>query len=82
MSTAFSRRSTKEHTGACPVPPETRDGMGDMFADPNQYGVDGRAVMYHMAYFSPKVFGAGQFYLLNISDKSGQPLRRQQNLSS
>jgi hypothetical protein len=57
-----------------PVPPETRDGLGSMFADPNEYGVDGRAVMYHMAYFSPKVFGGGQFYLINISDRAGQPL--------
>ena len=57
-----------------PVPTETRDGLGNMFADPNQYGVDGRAVMYHMAYFSPKVFGGGQFYLLNISDRAGKPL--------
>lgn len=57
-----------------PVPPETRDGLGTMFADPNEYGVDGRAVMYHMAYFSPKVFGGGQFYLVNISDGAGQPL--------
>jgi len=57
-----------------PVPPETRDGLGNMFADPNQYGLDGRAVMYHMAYFSPKHFGAGQFYLINISDRAGKPL--------
>lgn len=57
-----------------PVPPETRDGLGNMFAAPNEYGLDGRAVMYHMAYFSPKVFGGGQFYLINISDRAGQPL--------
>jgi len=57
-----------------PIPPETRDGLGNMFADPNQYGLDGRAVMYHMAYFSPKVFGGGQFYLINISDRAGKPL--------
>ncbi len=57
-----------------PIPAETRDGLGTMFADPNQYGLDGRAVMYHMAYFSPKVFGGGQFYLLNISDSTGKPL--------
>jgi hypothetical protein len=57
-----------------PVPPETREGLGSMFADPNEYGLDGRAVMYHMAYFSPRVFGAGQFYLLNISDRAGNPL--------
>ncbi|HEX4607819.1 MAG TPA: DUF1214 domain-containing protein, partial [Urbifossiella sp.] len=57
-----------------PIPPETRDGLGNMFADPNQYGIDGRAVMYHMAYFSPKVLGAGQFYLLNINDRAGKAL--------
>ena len=57
-----------------PVPEDTRDGLGTMFADPNEYGTDGRAVMYHMAYFSPKIFGAGQFYLLNISDRAGKPL--------
>jgi hypothetical protein len=57
-----------------PIPPETRDGLSNMFADPNEYGLDGRAVMYHMAYFSPKHFGAGQFYLINISDNAGKPL--------
>ena len=57
-----------------PIPPETVAGLGSGFADPNQYGVDGRAVMYHMAYFSPKVFGGGQFYLINISDRAGAPL--------
>jgi hypothetical protein len=57
-----------------PVPPETRDGLGSGFAEPNEYGVDGRAVMFHMAYFSPKVFGGGQFYLLGISDRAGKPL--------
>ena len=57
-----------------PIPSETRDGLGSGFADPNQYGLDGRAVMYHMAYFSPKVFGGGQFYLINISDRAGNPL--------
>lgn len=57
-----------------PVPKETIDGLGSMFADPNQYGLDGRAVMYHMAYFSPKVFGGGQFYLMNAFDRIGKPL--------
>ncbi|GAA5121273.1 DUF1254 domain-containing protein [Luteolibacter yonseiensis] len=57
-----------------PVPRETVDGLGSHFANPNEYGLDGRAVMYHMAYFSPKVFGGGQFYLINISDKAGKAL--------
>lgn len=57
-----------------PIPKETVDGLGTMFADPNTYGIDGRAVMYHMAYFSPKTLGAGQFYLLAIHDRAGRPL--------
>ncbi len=57
-----------------PIPKETVAGLGNGFADPNHYGLDGRAAMYHMAYFSPKVFGGGQFYLLNLSDHTGQPL--------
>jgi hypothetical protein len=64
-----------EGTGwSVPIPPETVEGLGSMFANPNEYGLDGRAVMYHMAYFSPKVLGAGQFYLLNIVDSTGKPL--------
>ena len=59
---------------ALPVPKETVDGLGSGFAKPNEYDLDGRAVMYHMAYFSPKVFGGGQFYLLNISDRAGKAL--------
>src|SRR5262245_10208405 len=57
-----------------PVPQETRDGLGNQFSDPDEYGVDGRAVMYHIAYFSPKVFGGGQFYLISISDRAGHAL--------
>lgn len=64
-----------EGTGwGVPIPPETRDGLGNMFSDPGEYGLDGRAVMYHMAYFSPKVFGGGQFYLINIRDRAGKAL--------
>jgi hypothetical protein len=59
---------------AVPIPAETREGLSSGFAEPNEYGVDGRAVMYHMAYFSPKVFGGGQFYLLNINDGAGKAL--------
>jgi hypothetical protein len=57
-----------------PIPMETIKGLGSMFAEPNAYGVDGRGVMYHMAYFSPKVFGGGQFYLISINDRAGKPL--------
>jgi len=57
-----------------PVPRETIEGLGNAFADPNAYDLDGRAVMYHMAYFSPKVFGGGQFYLMSMRDGAGTPL--------
>ena len=43
------------------------------FADPNAYPVDGRGVAYSMAYFSAKHLGAGQYYLMTIVDKNGQP---------
>jgi hypothetical protein len=57
-----------------PVPQETIQGLSTGFADMNEYAIDGRAVMYHMAYFSMRHLGAGQFYLLNISDKTGKAL--------
>ena len=56
-----------------PIAQDTMAGLQTGFADPNAYGVDGRAVIYHMAYFSAKHFGAGQFYLINISDRAGKP---------
>jgi hypothetical protein len=59
---------------AVPIPQETVEGMQTAFADPNSYAIDGRAAMYHMAYFSAKHLGAGQFYLLAIHDGTGQPL--------
>jgi hypothetical protein len=59
---------------ALPVPMATVEGMSTMFAAPDAYAVDGRAVMYHMAYFSPKRIGGGQFYLLTIHDGAGQVL--------
>jgi hypothetical protein len=58
---------------AVPIPKDTMDGMGTLFADPNSYGIDGRASMYAMAYFSAKHLGAGQFYLIAIDDAGGRP---------
>jgi hypothetical protein len=59
---------------ALPGSQKAIDGMSSGFADPNEYAIDGRAVLYHMAYFSMKHLGGGQFYLLNISDRDGKPL--------
>jgi len=57
-----------------PVAKDTGEGLQTGFSDPNAYGLDGRAVIYHMAYFSAKRFGAGQFYLINICDGAGKAL--------
>lgn len=72
--TGFSPAFFEGTSWGIPVPPETREGLGNLFSNPKEYGLDGRAVMYHMAYFSPKVFGGGQFYLINISDAAGKAL--------
>jgi hypothetical protein len=59
---------------AVPVPLETIEGLSTMFTDPNHYPVDGRSVYFSIAYFSAKHLGAGQFYVMAISDSAGQPL--------
>ncbi len=59
---------------AMPIPKDSIDGMASEFADPNSYAFGGRAVMYSIAYFSPKQLGAGQFYVLAIRDSAGQSL--------
>lgn len=64
----------KDTRWGLPVPKETRDGLGNKFSAPDEYGIGGRAIMYHMAYFSPKVLGAGQFYLVAVADKEGDAL--------
>lgn len=59
---------------AVPVPQKTVEDMQSGFAAPEAYALDGRAVMYHMAYFSAKRLGTAQFYLLAINDAAGKPL--------
>jgi len=56
---------------ALPMTPELIKGLQTQFADPNSYPVDGRGVIYTMAFFSPKRSGAGSFYLMTIKDAAG-----------
>ena len=50
------------------------DGGGEgRFNDPDQYPVDARGLTYSYAYIGIKRLGAGQFYLISISDKDGNP---------
>ena len=46
--------------------------LGANFTIPNIYPVDARGTTYTFGFFSAKHLGAGQFYLVNIKDKSGQ----------
>jgi hypothetical protein len=54
-----------------PAHPELLKAAAENFEDPNNYPVDWRGVAYHYAYIGIKRLGAGQFYLINIRDKSG-----------
>ena len=56
-----------------PVTPEASEGIRSNFADPKAYAVDGRGISYSMAFFSTKHLDAGQYYLMTIVDKDGQP---------
>jgi len=52
---------------------ELIEGLQTQFSNPDSYPVDGRGVVYTMAFFSPKRSGAGSFYLMAIKDKQGRP---------
>jgi hypothetical protein len=55
-----------------PVPRDVIEGQSSGYSNPDSFPIDGRGVMYSIAYYSPKQLGTGQFYLLAIQDKSGR----------
>jgi hypothetical protein len=57
---------------ALPVSPDYNNTAPTGFADPDVYPVDDRGVVFSFAFFTPKHFGHGQFYLMTIKDKGGQ----------
>jgi len=57
-----------------PVSHDVIEGLQTFFANPDKYPVDGRGVAYTVGFFSAKHFGAGQFYLMTFTDKTGKPL--------
>ncbi len=59
---------------ALPVAPDVIEGLQTNYAQPGSYPIDARGVTYSMGFFSARHLGAGQFYLLTIKDKDGQPL--------
>jgi hypothetical protein len=57
-----------------PADSDVLEGLQTDFADPNAYPVEGRGVGYSIGFFSAKHLGTGQYYLMTIVDKDGQPL--------
>jgi hypothetical protein len=58
---------------ALPASQEVVEGLQTNYANPNNYPVDGRGLTYSYGFFSAKHLGAGQYYLMAIKDKDGQP---------
>jgi len=56
------------------APPAYVKASADGFSDPDRYPVDDRGLVFSFAFFTPKHLGEGQFYLLTIEDRDGQPL--------
>ena len=65
-----------------PVSHDVIEGLQTFFADPDKYPIDGRGVAYTVGFFSAKHFGAGQFYLMTFTDKTGKGLEGGQYLST
>ncbi len=59
---------------AFPGSPELVEASEAGFNDPDSYPVDDRGITHSWAFFSAKKMGAGQYYLMTINDKDGNPL--------
>lgn len=58
---------------ALPLAHELTEGLSDNFAKPDVYPTDTRGVFFSMAFSSVKHLGTGQFYLVALRDRTGQP---------
>jgi hypothetical protein len=56
-----------------PALPEAIEGQSSTYAKRDSYAIDARGVAYTYAYIAIKRLGAGQFYLISIRDKDGNP---------
>ncbi len=55
-----------------PALPDAVQGQSTTYAEPDKYAVDARGIAYTYAYIAIKRLGVGQFYLINIKDKTGK----------
>ncbi len=58
---------------AFPALPELVKPIQSDYAEADIYPVDARGLTYSYVFFSAKHLGAGQYYLMTIHDKAGQP---------
>jgi hypothetical protein len=56
-----------------PANPEMMEAVKVDFDDPDRYPVDARGLSYTYVFVSLKRLGSGQFYLISIKDKEGNP---------
>lgn len=56
-----------------PALPEGIAGQSTTYAEHDSYAIDARGLAYTYAYVAIKRLGAGQFYLITIRDKDGNP---------
>ncbi|WP_236695332.1 DUF1254 domain-containing protein [Mycolicibacterium chubuense] len=59
---------------AVPIPADVIHGQQSFYEDADCYPVDDRAVMFSIGFFSAKRLGSGQFYLMTITDNSGEQM--------
>lgn len=57
-----------------PTAHEAMEGQSTTYANPDQYAIDARALLYTYGYVSIKRPGTAQFYLLSIRDRDGRGL--------
>ncbi len=70
--TAFVPYNEGQHW-AVPASPAAIEGQATDYANPNSYPIDARGLTYTYGFVGIKHLGAGQFYLMTIKDKAGQP---------
>jgi hypothetical protein len=71
--TVFSQPYFEGGRWAFPVSRELGENQPTFFAKPDVYPVDDRGLAYSFGFVGIKHLGAGQYYLMAIKDKEGQP---------
>jgi len=57
---------------ALPAQPQYIKAAQSGYAEPDEYPVDARGLVFTFAFFTPKTSGTGSFYLMDIRNKTGE----------